>query len=163
MLRSNRILCAVLVCTVVGVAFAGARRITSFETFDPEPAAADGMAVINYVSGQDRTVVQVILSDFTPNESYVVIIGNAGPMTVDRTDPSNPMLLVSNPDDTMIAGQFGSIRAGSSGHVTVHLSNAPGDGGSSLDAVGVCTLDAYQNRAVDQFGTERTAVRAFAF
>lgn len=162
MLRMNRVVCAVLVCAVVSVAFGAARRITSFETFAPESIDADGMAIINYVTGEDKTVAQVILSGFDFNETYVVIIGSAGQMVPDRTDPDAIMLLLSTPNNTIIAGEDGSVQADDTGHVTVHLSNAPGDGDSSLDAVGVCTLADWKARVTNSVGEIRASIRAFA-
>lgn len=74
MLRRVTFVLTVLAC--VGIAYAAANKIRSFETYAPEPADADGMAILNYVSGQDETVVQVIISDFTPEQNYDLVITN---------------------------------------------------------------------------------------
>lgn len=72
MFKINRLGCALLLCTCAGIAYAGANKISSFMTFDPEPLAADGMAILNYVAGQNKTIVQIIVSDFTPHKTYGV-------------------------------------------------------------------------------------------
>ena len=43
----------------------------------------DGFAILNYVAGQNKTVIQIILSDFTPNKSYGVRIAGTGFDTLD--------------------------------------------------------------------------------
>ena len=73
----KRIAFVLVVCTCVSVAFGAAVRITAFEIFDPEDKAnANVMAILNYVSGQDKTIVQIIMSDFTANEGYWLSIGS---------------------------------------------------------------------------------------
>lgn len=69
----KRIAFVLVVCTCVSVAF-GAVRITDFMMFD-ESDTADAMAILNYASGQDKTIVQIMVSDFTPNEGYSLKIG----------------------------------------------------------------------------------------
>ena len=63
MFRSIRIPCALSVCLLVGVAL-GAVRIPAFTMTADAPAGASGMGILNYVSGQNETIVQVILSGF---------------------------------------------------------------------------------------------------
>lgn len=72
MFKINRLGCALMLCTCAGIAYAGANKIRSFETFHPEPLAADGMAILNYAAGQNKTIIQIIVSDFTPHETYGV-------------------------------------------------------------------------------------------
>ncbi len=71
MLKFNRVICALLVCACVGVAF-GAVRITDFMISNEEGANPDAMAILAYASGRDITNVQIIVSDFTPNTLYDV-------------------------------------------------------------------------------------------
>jgi hypothetical protein len=54
---------------LVGVAYGAARKITSFTTFG-EPAGAEGMAILNYVSGTNETVVQIIVTGFSAGTTY---------------------------------------------------------------------------------------------
>jgi len=69
MFKVRRFVCLALVCVMAGIAYAGATKIRSFTTFN-EPAEADGMAIINVAQGQGL-VVQLILTGFSPNTSYV--------------------------------------------------------------------------------------------
>lgn len=145
MLKFNRVWSVLVVCAVVGVAFGAARKITAFQTFDPEPPAADGMAIINYVAGQDKNIAQVILSDFTPNEYYVVVVGIWGEIKVVNACPGEeePCPQLQNnalSEATIVAGVDESIQANAQGHLTVHLSNAPGEGDEFLDAVAIVSL-----------------------
>ena len=77
MLRFDRLILSVVLVGVAAVAW-GAVKIPSFAIEDSWThcgadgeipidldANADGMAILNYVSGQDKTIVQVIVSDFT--------------------------------------------------------------------------------------------------
>jgi len=70
MFKFHRLLCAVLVCALVGVAYGAARKIKSFTTFN-EPAGADGMAILNIHDGTGQEV-QLLVTDFTPDSNYVV-------------------------------------------------------------------------------------------
>ena len=80
MLRRVTFLMAVCMC--VGSAFGAANKI---RYFTPSPvqvaesvaalgaeADPDGMAILNYAAGADKTIVQVIVSDMTPNLTYHV-------------------------------------------------------------------------------------------
>ena len=76
MFRFNRCVLSVMLVGVAAVAW-GAVKIPSFVIEESHmtcqgvsrlielDADADGMAILNYVGGQDKTVVQVILNDFT--------------------------------------------------------------------------------------------------
>jgi len=74
MFKFRRLLCVVLVCALVGVAYAGARKIKSFTTFN-EPPGADGMAILNIHDGTGQEV-QLILTDFTPDNEYLPVLWN---------------------------------------------------------------------------------------
>ena len=75
MFRFNRLVLTVMLVGVAAVAW-GAVKIPSFVVEESHKtcsgvsrlieldANADGMAILNYVRGQDKTVVQVILNDF---------------------------------------------------------------------------------------------------
>ena len=56
--------------------------------FGLDPDAADGMAILNYVPGTDTTIVQVIVSDFTPGPSVlnelIVSLGHDEDLDVGR-------------------------------------------------------------------------------
>jgi len=61
---------------MVGVAYAGARKIKSFTTFN-EPEGADGMAILNVHDGTGQEV-QLILTDFTPDNEYLPVLWDGG-------------------------------------------------------------------------------------
>lgn len=73
MFKFNRLVCAVLVCTCVAIAYGAATKIRSFVPQGLENPEADGMAILNYASGQDETIVQIILSGFTHDTAYDVV------------------------------------------------------------------------------------------
>jgi hypothetical protein len=75
MFKFRRLLCVVLVCALVGVAYGAARKIRSFTPMGYELATADGMAIVNVANGglnYPKTIFQVVLSGFTPNTLYDV-------------------------------------------------------------------------------------------
>ena len=76
MFKYSRLMWVVLLCVMVGVAFGAARKISSFTPVDGfEGIEADGMAILNYSSGGGgKTIVQIIVSDFTPNTVYDVAL-----------------------------------------------------------------------------------------
>ena len=76
MFKFRRLLCVVLVCALVGVAYAGARKIRSFTTWN-EPEDADGMAILNVADSQGL-VIQIIVSGFTPNTTYLAAVSDGG-------------------------------------------------------------------------------------
>ena len=53
----------------VGFAFGAAKKIRAFVPTAAECAEADGMAILNF-SNDGKTIIQIIISDFTPNTSY---------------------------------------------------------------------------------------------
>ena len=90
MFKFDRLVLTVMLVGVAAVAW-GAVKIPSFllEEFRETcvgssrielDANADGMAILNYVSGPNKTIVQVIVSDFTGdpklNGLYLVMIGD---------------------------------------------------------------------------------------
>ena len=70
----KRVAFVLVVCSCVGIAFGAAVKIRSFETFDPEPCDADGMTILNYAAGQGKTIVQIIVSDFSPETTYDLVL-----------------------------------------------------------------------------------------
>ncbi len=74
MFKFRRLLCAVLVCALVGVAYAGATKIRSFTTWN-EPEDADGMAILNVADSQGL-VIQIIVSGFTPDTTYLAAVSD---------------------------------------------------------------------------------------
>ncbi len=73
MFKFRRLLCAVLVCALVGVAYGAATKIRAFENV-AEPGDADGMAIMSYNQGQNYTTNQIILSGLLPNTEYVIVV-----------------------------------------------------------------------------------------
>ena len=70
----KRVAFVLVVCSCVGIAFGAAVKIKSFVTFAPEPLEADGMAILNYAAGQGKTIVQIIVSDFSPETTYDLVL-----------------------------------------------------------------------------------------
>jgi hypothetical protein len=63
------------VLVAVSAAYGAAVKIKTFDVFAPEDTVnADGMAILNYVAGNDKTIVQLIVSDFTPDTVYGVLL-----------------------------------------------------------------------------------------
>ena len=75
MFKVRRFVCLALVCALVGVAYGAARKISSFTPTAAELPTADGMVILNFVAnandGNGKTIVQMILTDFTPEMTYV--------------------------------------------------------------------------------------------
>ena len=69
MFRFNRVVCMLLVCSFVGIAYGAAVRITDF-VISEDGSNADAMAILTYAPGRDITNVQVIVSDFEPGRTY---------------------------------------------------------------------------------------------
>ena len=78
----RRVTFLMAVCMFVGSAFGAANKIRYFTpspvqvaesvaALGPE-ADPDGMAILNYAAGADKTIVQIIVSDMTPNLTYHV-------------------------------------------------------------------------------------------
>lgn len=82
MLRFNRMVCLLLVCSLVGVAFAKAIKVTALVPEGNENVDADGMVIINFQPGTPSNEVQVMLSDFTPDKEYLVLVGSLFGRTV---------------------------------------------------------------------------------
>ena len=79
MLKFRRLLCVVLVCALVGVAYGAARKISSFAPQGSEPATADGMAIFNFAQGtggpngtNGKTILNIMITGFTPFTTYDV-------------------------------------------------------------------------------------------
>ncbi len=90
---SKRLAIAVVACACVAVAFGVARKIKSFTPTSFERILApdaDGMAILNYVVGQDKTSIQLILSDFSPNTGYDVILVRTGASLVQIAGAETP-------------------------------------------------------------------------
>ena len=78
MLRFNRLVCVLLVGSLVGIVYAKAVKIKAFtpiglgEVDNPD---GDGMAILN--ANANGTQVQVALTDFVENEEYLVNLDSA--------------------------------------------------------------------------------------
>lgn len=86
----RRFVSVAVVCAVAfacyGIAYGAAVKIRQFEIVSQqEVESADAMAILNYASGSDKTIVQIIMSDFTPNIEYMVGLAN-GPADYVWTD-----------------------------------------------------------------------------
>lgn len=108
MFKLNRLGAMLLLAAFVGVAWGAATKIPSFvvvgtyaDCFSSDliplnmDVAADGMAILNYVPGTKKTVVQVIVSDFSgaPFNQFIVRlnpdVGDLGTFNVDSQGNGN--------------------------------------------------------------------------
>lgn len=113
---SKRLAFAIAVLACVGIAYGAAVKIRGFDNIAEPNLDADGMAILNYISGQDETMVQIIVSDFTPGLVYDVV-------------------LVS-PSHSFEASSLGVLEVDSHGHGNLHLTvpAIPGEGGDWTDS-----------------------------
>ena len=91
MLRFNRLVCVVAVCLVVGVAFGAAikiRAITPYEGTEEALAGGDGMAILNYHPGNNKTEATVAITDFVPGATYGAYLNPGG--GVNLPEVANP-------------------------------------------------------------------------
>ena len=79
MINSRRLLCAILVFALVGVAYGAAKKIGSFAPQGSELATADGMAILNFAQGtggpngtDGKTIRHIMITGFTPFTAYDV-------------------------------------------------------------------------------------------
>jgi len=109
MFRFNRVVCALAVCVAVGAALGAAVKIKVLDTsMGLEGPDADGMIILNYNQGQDETIVQLAITNFTPNTNYLftlesashclrpgggVITNDQGHATLHMTIPALPPIL----------------------------------------------------------------------
>jgi len=104
----KRIAFVLVVCAVVGVAYGAAVKIRWFDNIAEPNQDADGMAILNYVSGQDETIIQIILSDFEPNRT------GFDAYTAEFVSPNQPLSPTAD------------IETDSHGHGTLHITYAGG-------------------------------------
>ena len=78
MFKFNRLVCVLLVGSCVAIAYGKAVKVTGLTPVSPESADADGMAILNYHPGHDRTEVQVALTGFEVYTDYEVLVSGAG-------------------------------------------------------------------------------------
>ena len=133
MFKFRRLLCAVLVCALVGVAYGVTVKLKAFENV-AEPGEGDGMAIMNYNQGQDETINQIILSGLIPNTAYVVVVeapdqwcrdgGNVQFRNYDFAGDGQGDGYVFFVGDF---GSDGSLVTDNNGHLTLHGDAAPGD------------------------------------
>jgi len=106
---SKRLITTVAACAVVlavaGIAYGAAVKIKEFEIIGQTELSrdADAMAILNYAAGEDKTIVQIVLSAFVPDETYTYLV----------VSPSHTGLY-STPNGTFVTDKHG--------HATLHLS-----------------------------------------
>jgi len=95
MFKFNRVVCALAVCAIVGVACGAAIKIKALTLTDlgmAESPEADGMAIMNYNQGNEQTEVTVAITDFMPDTFYYIAvepgIGGA-PVTTNSSGNAN--------------------------------------------------------------------------
>ena len=76
----KKIVFAMVVCTCVSVAFGAAVKIETFAPMNDENEFADAMAILNFKPGGnnnvDKTIVQIIMSDFSAGMTYDIFFAN---------------------------------------------------------------------------------------
>ena len=75
MFRFNRLVCVLAVCAVVGVAFGAAVKIKAITPVGEgvtENPNGDGMVIMNYHPGHNRTEITAAITDFLPDTDYKV-------------------------------------------------------------------------------------------
>lgn len=85
MFKFNRLVCVLLVGSVVAIAYGKAVKVTELTPLAPESADADGMVILNYNVGQDRTEVQVAITGFEAYADYTVLVKAMGEVTLPIT------------------------------------------------------------------------------
>ncbi len=128
----KKIVFAMVVCTCVSVAFGAAVKIRVFLPMGGENQDADGMAVLNYVANQNKTIVQLILSDFNgdPKLNGLYFLRLSADDGSDDVDMG--MFLVGSQGNGNFHGEVSGDHSGSS--VTVWAE--PGACGKILVATG---------------------------
>lgn len=80
-----------IMCAYVGTANGKAKKIKVFTPSQAQldelaalgiDADPDGMAILNFATGADKTIVQIIVSDMTPNLTYSVLLTGCTPEDV---------------------------------------------------------------------------------
>ncbi len=77
MLRFNRMICALLVCTCVGMVYAKATKIFTFTAVNggvAENPDGDGMAMLHFNAQTGDTSIQISMSKFIPDTGYFVAV-----------------------------------------------------------------------------------------
>ena len=74
MFKFNRLVCVLLVCSLVGVALAKAVKIKAFDWVHVENPDGDGMAIANYHPGNTNTEITAAITDFLPNTDYYLAV-----------------------------------------------------------------------------------------
>lgn len=128
----KRIAVAAVAFACVSVALGAAEKIRWFDNLAELNPNADGMAILNHKLGLDNTVVQVILSDLSPNTPYVVALRE--PSTWSPVEGTDDVLLdpVSGTGTEFFfvisAGTEGQLSTDGKGHLTFHGSTTQGSG-----------------------------------
>jgi hypothetical protein len=124
MLRFNKLVCAVVVCAFVGVAFGAAVKIKCFDYLAEPNLDADGMAILNYVQGQGETILQLVVSDFEPDRDCDWL---EGPCT--ESNVAYDVVLRKPGGDCQVSGQcvemFKMLKTDQHGHGTLHWTLHP--------------------------------------
>lgn len=90
MFKFNRLVCVLLVCAVVAVAYGKAIKIKAISPVGLgviENPDADGMAVLNYHQGNNSTESTVAITDFLPDTEYgITVVALGGGATTVTTN-----------------------------------------------------------------------------
>ena len=92
---------ALIVCCVVGIAFAGAVKLNLVPVTDSPDPNASGRAVLNYAKCADKTIIQVNCWGLTPGDEYGVNLANG------MGGISDPVIAKKNGTITMHGEQEG--------------------------------------------------------
>jgi hypothetical protein len=118
----RRVVFVLVVCSCVGIAFGAATKIRWFENIAEPNPDADGMAILNYVQGQNNISAQIILSDLLANAQYVVTLREPNTWSLDESTK-----------EVVLVGGFFPLSAENQetdgkGHLTFHSSTTPDSG-----------------------------------
>ena len=136
----RRVAFVLVVCSCVGIAFGAATKIRWFDNVAEPNPEADGMAILNYVQGQDNIMAQIILSDLLPNTPYVITLRDPDTWHLEGTDA-----VVDNGFFPISAGTSGELVSNNQGHLTFHSETVPGSGDFSGSDVLVFLLSDWQS------------------
>ena len=159
----KRVAFVLVVCLCVGVAYGAATKIRWFDNIAESNPDADGMAILNYVAGQDNIIAQVILSDLVADTQYVVALREPGTWTLD----GNVGVFEPHPLGGFFfpisAGAQGQLSTDGKGHLTFHSQTTVGSGDFSDSDVFVILYSDWTARVVDVDGNLRISVRMIGY
>jgi hypothetical protein len=145
------------VCAVVAVAYGAANKIKSFTPeLGIESEEADGMAILNYASGDEKTIIQLILTDFSENTTYDLFLVTPGALV----DQGTNGVIITN---ASFVGPFteteGELTTNEHGSLNWH-SDFPGDISESDIVITTGLIDVDHVQGTDTWTLKGATLRA---